>query len=283
MAWAIRSACWFSFGLYLLGNAFSRYLHPSTDPFANGLTNVMSGVVGALLVYGAYNTYRGRNLAGPADPNAASPRTMMRFWLLGATFLVLSMFWPLVWQWSLNLRLLGRIVLLAYSLFEAREEYRESRRQSIPVETVGGSVDLKIMGAFVVAFGVAVLGFGLWAARSEWSKVSQWPRTAGVLVDKKISPVGARLIFEYQVAGGQSAGRVDRLGQEEELRTFLEPYRVGNSYPIGYNPQDASDVEFHLGYQRDLFRGPTAIVIFGALFAAAGLWLGAPWQKEPER
>jgi hypothetical protein len=139
------------------------------------------------------------------------------------------------------------------------------------------------MAAIVTAFGVAVAGVGLWNAKSEWSKVTEWPRTAGVLVDKRISPVGARLIFEYDVTGGRSAGSVDRWGKEEEMRTFLEPYRLGNIYPIGYNPQDTSEVEFHLGYHWDLFRVPIAIVIFGTLFAAAGLVLGSPWRNAPRR
>jgi len=199
MAWAIRSAFWFSFGLDLLFNAFSRYLHPPTDPFAiRGLANVMSGVMGALFVYGAHDTYRRRNLPEPPNPNAASPRTMMRIWLLGASLLVFSMFWPLVWQWSLNLRLLRRTALLAYSLFEAREEYWKNRRQSavriqssIPEETADGMIGLKIMAGIVIAIGVGVVSVGFWYAKTEWSKVTEWPRTAAVLVDKEFSPVGA--------------------------------------------------------------------------------------------
>ena len=68
MAWAIRSAFWFSIGLYLFSNALSHYLYPSTDPFANGLTNAMSGVTGAIMIYGAFNTYRRRNLSEPPSP-----------------------------------------------------------------------------------------------------------------------------------------------------------------------------------------------------------------------
>jgi len=231
MAWAIRSVFWFSIGLDLLFNAFSRYLHPPTDPFAiKGLTNVMSGVMGAVSVYGAYNIYKRRNLPEPPNPDAAPPRTMMWIWLLGASFLVFVMFWPLVWQVSLNLRLLRRIALLAYLLFEAREEYRENRRKSavctqglIPEETARGALSLKIMAGIVIAIGLGVVSVGFWYAKTEWSKVTEWPRTAAVLVDKEFSPVGARLIFEYDVTGGRSAGRVDRWGRKRRCEPFLSP------------------------------------------------------------
>jgi hypothetical protein len=278
MARKIRSALWFGLGLYLLSNAFFRYLHPSTDPAATkGLANVMSGVVGALSIYGAYDMYRRRNSSEPANPDAISPRTMMWTWLIGATLLVFGMFWPLVWHLSLNI--LVRIGILAYLLFEAWEAYREKSPQSSV--RAHESIGLKIIGAIVVAFGLVIIGGGLWLAESEWSKVTRWPRTSAVLIDKKISPAGARLIFEYDVAGGRTAGRVDRYGQEEEMRTFLQPYRVGASYPIGYNPENAPEVEFHLGYNWDLFRLPITIVMFGTLFALAGLVVGGPWRKAP--
>ena len=188
-----------------------------------------------------------------------------------------GMFWPLVWHLSLNI--LVRIGILAYLLFEAWEAYREKSPQSSV--RAHESIGLKIIGAIVVAFGLVIIGGGLWLADSEWSKVAKWPRTIGVLVDKKIFRGGARLIFEYEVTGGRSAGRVDRYGQEEEIRTFLEPYRVGASYPIGYNPENAPEVEFHLGYNWDLFRVPIAVMMFGSLFAVAGLVVGSPWRRAP--
>ena len=83
--------------------------------------------------------------------------------------------------------------------------------------------------------------------------------------------------------GDGASGRVDRWGQEAEMRTFLKAYRLGNSYPIGYNPEDPTQVDFHLGYNWDLFRVPIAVVIFGMLFAAAGLALGVPWRETPRR
>ena len=199
--------------------------------------------------------------------------------------LVFSVFWPLVWRFSFDLRLLARIAVFAYLLFEAHEAYLLNnhsppvRDLSSNLETTGSDIGLKIMAAIIIAFGVAVVIVGLWYAKSERSKVTEWPRTTALLVDKKFSPLGARLIFEYDVTGGRSAGRVDRYGGEEEMRAFLEPYRLGNSYPIGYNPENAPEVEFHLGYNWDLFRDSIGIVIFGALFAAAGLVLGAPWRK----
>lgn len=290
MAQGIRSAFWFSFGLYLLVTSCLRYLHRSSDPFAgNGIESVLTAVMGALLIYGAYDTYRRGYVPGPANPNAISPRSAMWMWLLGAALLVFSMFWPLVWRFSFDLRLLGRIAVFAYLLFEAREAYL--RKNHLPAardlnadsQTTVSGIGLKFMAAPVIAFGVALVSAGLWYGKSEWSKVTEWPRATAILVDKKISPVGAHLIFEYDVIGGRSAGRADRWGREEELRTFLEPYRLGNSYPIGYSPMDASEVEFHLGYHWDLFRGPIAIVIFGALFAVAGVVLGAPWRKAPRR
>ncbi len=210
-------------------------------------------------------------------------------WLLCAALLVLSMFWPLVWRLSFNWRLLRRVAVFSYLLFEAREAHRrEDQPPSVSdpnsnSDAIGNGIGLKIVAALIVAFGLVLTGVGLWYAKSEWSKVSRWPRTTAVLADKKISPVGARLIFEYDVAGGRSAGRAERWGGEEEMESFLESYRTGNSYAIGYNPQDASEVEFNLGYNWGLFRTPITIVIFGALFAAAGLALGAPWRKLPGR
>jgi len=289
MAQLIRSAFWILFGLYLLVAAYLANLHPSTNPFANnGFENVLIALTGVLFIYAACDTYRRRNLPERANPNGTSPRSAMWAWLLCAALLVLSMFWPLVWRLSFDLRLLRRIAVFSYLLFEAREAYlRKDQPAAAPnldsnSEIRGSGVGVKIMAAIVTAFGAAVVIAGLWYAYSEWSKINEWPRATAVLVDKKLSPVGARLIFEYDVAGGRSAGRADRWGQEEELQTFLEPYRLGNIYPIGYNPMDASEVEFDLGYNRDHFRLPIAIVIFGALFAAAGAVLGAPWRKAPE-
>jgi uncharacterized protein DUF3592 len=290
MAQLIRSAFWVSFGVYLLASAYLRHLHPSTDPFASkGIENVLMAAMGTLLIYGAYDTYRRRNLPERTNPDTISPRSAIWMWLVGAALLVFSMFWPLIWRFSLDLRLLGRILMLAYFLFEAREVYLRKdkppavRDQNSNLATTGGSIGVKIMAAIVIAFGVAVISVGLWYATSEWSKITEWPRTTGVLIDKKISAMGARLIFEYDVTGGRSAGRVERWGSEEEMRGFLEPYRPGNVYQIGYNPQDASEVEFDLGYNWDLFRTPIAIVIFGALFVAAGLVLGNPWRRDPRR
>lgn len=289
MAQLIRSAFWVSFGVNLLVAAYLANLHPSTDPFANnGFENVLIALIGILFIYAACDSYRRRNLPERASPNATSPLSAMWAWLLCAALLVLSMFWPLVWRLSFDLRLMRRIAVFSYLLFEAREAYlRKDEPTAVPnlnsnSEISRDGVGVKIMAALITAFGASVLIGGLWYAYYEWFKISQWPRATAVLVDKKISPVGARLIFEYDVIGGRSAGRADRWGREEELRGFLEPYRLGNIYSIGYNPQDASEVEFNLGYNRDLFRTPIAIVIFGALFAAAGFALGTPWRKTPE-
>jgi hypothetical protein len=265
-----------------------RYLYPPTDPFAiRGFENVMVGVMGALMVFVAYGIYQRRNLPEPVNPDAKSPRSAMWMWLVGATLLLLGMFWPLVWHLSLDLHLLVRIALAGYCLFEAQQAHR--RRNQPPAvygensirETSGDGIGLKIMAAIIVAFGVVVIGGGLWYAEFEWSRFTEWPRTTGVLVDKRISPMGARLIFEYDAIGGRSAGRAVRWGREDEMRSFLEPYRLGTSYPISYNPEDPAEVEFHLGYHWDLFRQPVAIVMLGALFAAAGLALGTPWRRRP--
>jgi len=242
MAQLIRSAFWILFGLYLLVAAYLANLHPSTNPFANnGFENVLIALTGVLFIYAACDTYRRRNLPQRANPNGTSPRSAMWAWLLCAALLVLSMFLPLVWRLSFDLRLLRRIAVFSYLLFEAREAYlRKDQPAAAPnpdsnSEIRGSGVGVKIMAAIVTAFGAAVVIAGLWYAYSEWSKINEWPHATAVLVDKKISPVGARLIFEYDVAGGRSAGRADRWGQEEELQTFLEPYRLGNIYPIGYN------------------------------------------------
>jgi hypothetical protein len=280
MAQKIRSTFWLGFGLYLLFRAFSRYLHPSTDQFAtSSIANAMSGILGASFVYGAYASYKRRIFHSRPIPHAMSSRTSMWVWLLFASLVVISMCWPLFWHFSLDIQLVGRIAILAYFLLEACEAYRGKGPQS--QVRARGSIGLQIMGAIVIAFGLTVIGGGLWYANDEWSKITKWPRTTGVLVDKKFFRAGARLIFEYDVTGGRSAGRVDRYGGEEEMRNFLEPYRLGNNYPVSYNPQDASEVEFHLGYNWDLFRGPIAIVILGALFAAAGFVLEAPWRRAP--
>lgn len=288
MAQGIRSAFWVSFGLYLLCSAYLRHLHPSTDPFAiNGLENVLSAAAGALLIYGSYDAYRRRHQPTRATPNAIAPLSAMCMWLLAAAPLIFGIFWPLVWRFSFDVPV--RCVMLAYLLFEARAAFLRKDQPpevldpSSNSETTGSGIGLKIVAAIVIAFGVAVVIAGLWYVKSERSKVIEWPRTTAILVDKKISPVGARLIFEYEVTGGRSAGRADRWGREEEMRGFLEPYRTGNIYPIGYNPQDVAEVEFHLGYNSDLFRLPIAIVIFGTLFAAAGVALGTPWKEVPGR
>ncbi len=248
----------------------------------------MNGVIGAGFVYVAYGTYKRRNLADPVNADAISPRHRMWMWLLLAIFLIGGIFWPLGWRLSLDLQLLGRMAAIVYCLFEAHQAYRQNSapadhvQDSLPGNTAQDGMGLKIMGAIIIVFGVVFIGLGLWLGEFERFKITEWRRTTGVLVDKEFSGAGARLIFEYEVAGGRSSGRVDRWGQEAEMRAFLEPYRLGSSYGIGYNPEDPTQVDFHLGYNWDLFRVPIAIVIFGALFAAAGLVLGAPWREAPD-
>lgn len=224
MAQLVRSACWALFGLYLLVAAYLTYLHPSTNPFANnGFENVLIALMGVFFIYAAFDTYRRRNLPERANPNESSPLSAMWAWLLCAALLVLTMFWPLIWRLSFDLRLLRRIAVFSYLLFEAREAYlRKDQPAAVPnlnsnSEISGSGLGVKIMAALITAFGATVLIGGLSFAYREWAKINQWPRTSAVLVDKKISPMGARLIFEYDVAGGRSAGRADRWGQEEEL------------------------------------------------------------------
>src|SRR5579863_4382193 len=198
MAQAIRSAFWVLFGLYLLAAAYLANLRPSTDPFANdGFENVLVAVIGVLFIYAACDNYRRRNLPERANPNATSPRSAMWAWLLCAALLVLSMFWPLVWRLSFDLLLLRRIAVFSYLLFEAREAYlRKDQPAAAPnldsnSEIRGSGVGVRIMAGIVTAFGAAVVIAGLWYAHSEWSKINEWPRATAVLVDKKISPVGA--------------------------------------------------------------------------------------------
>src|SRR5579863_5662684 len=164
MAQLIRSAFWVSIGLYLLSSSYLRYVRPSSDPFANkGIENVLIALMGSLLIYGAYDTYRRRNLPERTNPDAISPRSAMWAWLLCAAVLVLSMFWPLVWRWSFDLRLLRRIAMFSYLLFEAREAYlRKDQPAAVPnlnsnSEISGNRVGVKVMAAIVTAFGAAVV------------------------------------------------------------------------------------------------------------------------------
>ena len=167
----------------------------------------MSGVIGAGFVYVAYGTYKRRNLADPANADAISPRHRMWMWLLLVLFLIGGMFWPLVWR--PDLQLLGRIAAIMYCLFEAYQAYRRDAapadlvQDSLPGATAQNGMGLKIMGALVIVFGVLFVGAGLWLGESERSKITEWRRTTGLLVDKEFSGAGARLIFEYDIAGGR--------------------------------------------------------------------------------
>jgi hypothetical protein len=218
-----------------LYTAFLNYLHPPSEPSAiNGFSNFLIGLMGGILIYVAYDAYRRGNIPKPFKPDAIPPRTAMRIMLLFAAFMVFIAFWPLVWRPRLSFDLLFRLIAFAYILFEAYDAYRrgnqtEATHDKPGAESIQSETGIRIMAGIVIAFGVVGIGAGLWFAEFEWSRVTQWPRVTGVLVDKEFLPVGARLIFEYQVGGTRSAGRVYRYGGEDEMRTFLEPYRVGNN------------------------------------------------------
>lgn len=274
----IRCAFLVSLGLYIIYSAFLRYLNPPTDSFADrGFTNVLAGGAGVVLVWSAYAMYRRRNTLEPRNQSAVSPRSASWIWLVGAALMLFGMFWPLDWRLSFDWHLVRRFAIVSYCLFEAQQAYTW-RDDSVP-DTADSDLGLKIMGAVIIAFGVVAMGFGLVEAELEWAKTAQWPRTTGLLVDEKISTVGAWLDFDYEVNGVRTSGRAYRWGTEGELRALLvDMYRVGNRYGISYKPKDPTNVEFDLGYHWDRFRLPIGILILGGLFALTGFRLGAPWR-----
>ena len=147
---------------------------------------------------------------------------MMWIWLLGAALLVFSMFWPLVWQVPMLLR---RIALLAYFLFEAREEYRENRRQSvradnsIPEETAGGAIGLKIMAGIVIAAIADVRG-GLPVREA-------WPRDArpvgGNTVNAAAPPRVSPFVVPEMVCHNGPAIRATRIVPGVTTTPIIEP------------------------------------------------------------
>ncbi|MGA2185310.1 MAG: DUF3592 domain-containing protein [Bryobacteraceae bacterium] len=154
----------------------------------------------------------------------------------------------------------------------------EKAASATPVEppTRIERIIFRVLALGMMAVGLVFLSIGCWMARDEWIRVAQWPRTYAILVSKHISPVGARMVFHYEVGGRRFTGLGFRFGSEKEVRTALESYEPGTMQRISYDPEDHGQVETNLTYNWNLFRP----AVFSATVGAACLIVGILLFRE---
>jgi hypothetical protein len=151
---------------------------------------------------------------------------------------------------------------------------------------------LRLVGGIFTGVGLLLLAFGGWVGNRQYTILKHWP-TVNALVTRsqvthhestsqnsRTTMYQAEIEFHYTVNGKEyttPSASPYSTSSYAEMKRKVDAYAPGTTYSIRYNPADANDIRFDVGFNFGFFFLPALLGGIGVVFflVGGGLLMGS--------
>jgi len=151
---------------------------------------------------------------------------------------------------------------------------------------------LRLVGGIFTGVGLLLLAFGGWVGNRQYTILKHWPAVDALVTKSQVAHhesasqnstttmYRAEIEFRYMVNGKEyttASASPYSTSNYAEMKRKVEAYAPGTTHSIRYNPADANDIRFDVGFNFGFFFLPALLGGMGLIFflVGGGLLIGS--------